>query len=480
MSRKGIRVFSTIMIAALVTLSICAPVYAETLSPQKEFQTVSVQIPPADQEWVKVFQDVKDAILNLYPKDVTVETLYQGAIEGLFDSLEDPYSEYLDKQEFERLFEELEGEFSGIGVSIQSINDNITVVSVFKGSPAERAGIRSGDIIIAVDGVDILGKSPQDVSSLLRGDPGTQVAVTIFRPSTAETLDLNMTRAKISAYQIEVEDLGDGMFYVRIPQFASTTGEDFSLLMKIMKQKGLKGLLLDLRDNPGGFLDAAVDVAGELVPRGPIVQLRRKDMRQVIYSDKDGEPIPTVILVNGGTASASEIVAGAVRDRGKGILVGERTFGKACVQTTVSLGDDLGGFKITIADYYTPKGTGISGVGLRPNIVAKQESLTIPDPILYQRNMKQPMVGLDVLALQTSLKFLGYDPGDLDGIYGPKTEAAVISFLKDHGKKYDGAVTSEEASFINRSVAEKAVNIPDTVLAECEGILRHWLELIGN
>ena len=483
MSVKQRHFCSRICLVVIVVLSIsagtAAPVFAESLPPQ-EPTIATVEIPAKEEEWFYLFQDAKDLILLLYPNDVTVQTLYQGAMRGLFESIGDPYSQYLNQEELDGLSQEMEGEFSGIGVAIQLISGNITVVSVFKGSPAEQAGLKAGDVILEVDGTYLRGKSAQDASDLLKGDVGTSVSVTVLRPKTGQTLTVHMVRARVSAYPIELEDLGNGMFYVRISQFTSTTGKNFSVLMEWMRHKGAKGLILDLRDNPGGLLDAAVQVATELVPSGPIVQLRQKSVRQVVWSDQETEPMPTVILVNGGTASASEIVAGAVRDRGKGILVGERTFGKACVQAVVPLGDDLGGFKLTIADYYTPKGTAISGVGLKPNVLVKEEPLELPNTLVYKREIKVGTVGLDVLALQDCLRFLGYDPGPSDGIFGKKTQTATGLFLKDHGRVYCGFVGETEMSAVNAAVAERAVNRPDTVLEEGKTILRHWLELSGN
>lgn len=469
--------FLALFLALLVCITTTVPAFAQTILTSQEPTTAMVEIPIEEEELFNLFQDMKNTILRHYPKDVDAKTLYQGAIRGLFESLGDPYSEYLDKQEYENLSQEMEGDFSGIGVAIQLISGNITVVSVFKGSPAEKAGMQPGDVIIGVDGTDLRGKKPQDASALLKGDPRTGVTVTVLRSSTGENLALHMVRARISAYPIEMEDLGDGMFYIRISQFTSTTGRNFSVLMKLLRRKDVKGIILDLRNNPGGRLDGAVEVAGELVPSGPVVELRQKKVRQVIRSDKQSEPIPTVILVNGGTASAAEIVAGAVKDRGKAILVGERTFGKACVQALAPLADDLGGFKLTVAEYYTPSGTMISGVGLKPNIVVKQDPIQLPHTVVYGREMKKGTVGQDVLALQTALEFLGYAPGPVDGIFGEKTERAFVAFLKDYGREYRGYAAELEVLALNGAVSDKTVNLPDKVLEEGKTLLSHWLEI---
>ncbi len=469
---------ATLILACLICTTVISPVFAETASDKPK--TFTVEMPIEEEPLFNLFQDLKDIILNLYPNPVDSETLYLGAIRGLFESIDDPYSQYLDKQEYKSLSQDMEGDFSGIGVSIQLISGNVTVVSVFKSSPADKAGMQSGDVIIGVDGADIQGKGTQHASNLLRGEAGTRVGVTVFRPRTGEKLNLTMMRSRIFAHALEMEDLGDDMFYICISQFTSTTSRDFSLLMELLRRKGVKGIILDLRDNPGGLLDAAVDVASELVPRGPIVELRRKHFKQVIGSDKDNEVIPTVILVNQGSASASEIVAGAVRDRGKAILVGERTFGKASVQTMFPLSGDLGGFKLTIGEYYTPSGKAISGVGLKPNIAIEQERIIVPDTLIYDRPLREGSIGLDVLALQESLEFLGYTPGAKDGIFGPKTQKALYAFFKDYSKKPTKTVDKDAILSINGAVSEKTVNVRDKVLEEAKILLSHWLELDGH
>lgn len=471
----GRNVIIVLLIATLIW-STAAPGFAQSQVQENKPDTLQVELPADEAGLFELFQQIKDTILLLYPNPVDVETLYQGAMKGLLEALGDPYCEFLDEEQFEALYEELEGEFSGIGITIQLISGNITVVSVFKGSPAQRAGILPGDVIVRVDDTDVQGKSLQDASALLRGEPGTRVVVTVFRPRTGETLVMPIIRARISAHPVEMEDLGDGMYYIRISQFTSTTGKNFAVLMEHIRRQGGKGLLLDLRDNPGGLLDAAVEVAGELVPRGSIVELRRRQLRQVIRSDKDREPFPTVILVNGGSASASEIVAGAVKDRGKAILVGEPTFGKASVQAMFPI-EGIGGFKLTVAEYFTPSGTQISGVGIKPNLLVEQEYVRLPGAVVYTRDMKRGTVGLDVLALQEALEFLGYNPGPADGIFGPQTEAAVIAFLKDYGRQYTGSVGQSEVSAINGAVSDKAVNLPDNVLEEGKQLLRQWITM---
>lgn len=427
-------------------------------------QTVDVAIPSDEVDYFRLFTEIKDLILQYSTENPSKKTLYQGAIDGLLQAINDPYSAYMTPEEFENLSSSLEGEYVGIGVTIEAIGGNITVVSTFNGSPAEKAGIKAGDIITSVDDEDLRGKSLQEVSLLLRGTEGTTVSVTVKRPSTGETYQFQVKRARIVLPTIELKDMGDQIYYIAITQFTDQTAREFPVVIDFLRLRGLKGLILDLRNNPGGLLDACVEVAKSLVPKGPIVELRTKNAREVIENDEDITPVPVAVLVNKGTASASEILAGAIKDRGVGILVGESTFGKACVQAVVPLGSEMGGIKLTIADYYTPNGTNISGEGLQPDVLVAPEKIVLPSEISYKRAMKKGLVGLDVLALQENLMFLGYDSGEPDGIFGPLTEKALETFCEDHNLSYNGQVDQTIVDAIQDAVSQKIANLPDKVL----------------
>jgi len=465
-----------LLLTLLLQVFSVAPAFAEEAPSLPQASTVTVEIPDSEKQVFDLFQDIKNIIMQFYPEEVDEDKLNEGAIRGLFEALGDPYSEYFNQEEFESLSQSLEGEFSGIGVTLQLVNGNTTVVSVFKDSPAERAGIKAGDIIVEVDGHDLRGKAPSDASELLRGKVGTTVVVTVNRPSLGQDLVFTLRRAVITLHTIDMKDLGDGLFYLDVDQFTSTTGKNLSVIMTALRAAGAKGIVLDLRDNPGGLVDAAVEVAGEFVPKGPVVQLRYKGTLEVLESEKDTVPIPTVVLVNNGTASASEIVAGAIRDRGKGILVGEKTYGKGCIQMVASLGENLGGFRLTVAEYYTPSGTRIAGVGLKPDIEVKQASVQLPQRVIYKRPLKRGLVGLDVLALQECLEFLGFDPGDLDGVFGAKTESAWMAFLNDKGQKYTGFIGEKEVVMLNGAVLDKSLDVPDAVFEAGVLALRKQIE----
>ena len=425
---------------------------------------VVVNIPKEEAALYSLFSEVKEYIKKYHTKEISDEVLYEGAIRGMLEAVGDPYSRYLTKEEFTSLSSSLEGEYVGIGVSLELINGSITIVSVFKGSPAEQSGILPGDIILGADGLDLRGKTHTDASYILRGQEGTSITVELYRPSTGETFTVRLTRARISPPTLKVVDMGSGIYRIEISQFTSATGREFPAIMDYLRTRNLRGLILDLRNNPGGTLDDCIKVAEKLVPKGPIVELRRKELRQVIENDQNITPVPIVVLTNKGTASASEILAGAIRDRGVGILVGEPTFGKACVQAVIPLAGNMGGIRLTIADYFTPSGKSISGTGLEPDILIKPEVLKVPDKVDYKRPLKRGVIGLDVLALQESLEFLGYDVGEPDGIFGAKTDRACALFSKEHNLQYSGVMTEKEIEALYFATVEKVRNAPDVVL----------------
>ena len=390
-----------------------------------------------------LYTQVQELIVNYHTKDVAQQDLFEGMMRGLLDALDDAYSQYLDQEQYDSLFSTLEGEYSGIGVTIDLVEGKIVVVSTFPGSPAEKAGIKSADVITGAEGIDLRGKVPGDASRILRGPAGTTVTVTISRPSTGESLDFKLIRETIRQQTLSLKDLGDGTYLLGISQFTTDTGTQFPVVMQYLRDRGLRGLVLDLRNNPGGLVDSALSIASGLVPKGPLVELRRKEIRQVIESYVETSPVPVVVLVNQGSASSSEILAGAIRDRGVGVLVGDRTFGKACVQSIIPLGDGLGGIRLTTADYYTPSGYLLAGIGLTPDFAVDTDQIEIPEGLTHDRVLGAGAVGLDVLALQKSLRFLGYDKVPTDGVLGQSTAAALSSVASDTKTRFVGSTTAE-------------------------------------
>ncbi|HHY44708.1 MAG TPA: PDZ domain-containing protein [Firmicutes bacterium] len=476
---SALRPFSRVLLALFLVIALFVPAACPALAaatsgnePQEE-TTYEFQVPAAEKLFMEILLQVKDLAARVHPTDVTTKAMYEGMLRGLMESLGDPYSEYMTLDEYTKFSTALESTYSGVGIVIQMVDGKVTVMSLVRGGPAEKAGVKPGDIITSVDGVEYTDVN--DVANALRGPEGTSVVLFVTRPSTGETLYFGLSRERITPSAVEAEDLGDGVFYIDIDQFDTGVAMTFGAEIERIKGLGAKGLILDLRDNPGGLLDAGVEVARNLVPRGPIVELQGKAGRQIVTSFKDTEPIPVVVLVNERTASASEIVAGAIRDYKVGILVGKQTFGKGSIQQVIPLGEELGAIKLTIAEYFTPSGTAILGTGLAPDIEVGDEAVSAPR-LEHTKTLRRGSVGLEVQALQETLIFLGHSLGQADGIFGPRTEQAVRDFLAGKGRTYAGYVGAEEVELLNQAVLAKAAGAPDAAYLKAVEALKERLQ----
>lgn len=315
---------------------------------------------------------VLELVHSEYLENVPTEKLVEGATKGIVDSLGDPYSTYLDAQENEQLMEIIEGKFGGVGI-VLSLKDpkKLVVLRPIKNTPADKAGILPGDVILKIDNVDTSDIDQDKAVALMRGDPGTKVTLVIYRESVKKNLTMNLTRENISVPTVEAESLPghSDMAYINISQFSSDTGNELEETLKSMDIKNkYKGIILDLRYNHGGELNAAVKVASYFVTPGPVVYIVDKkgnvDTKQAADTFL-GKPL--VVLVNEESASAAEIVSGAIRDKKTGTLVGVKTFGKGIVQTIFPL-DGGTSVKLTTAKYLTPNKTDIHKIGIEPDI----------------------------------------------------------------------------------------------------------------
>ena len=307
-------------------------------------------------------------IKSRYIEETPIDQLVNGAIKGMVGSLNDPHSIFLDAKMFKEFMIETEGAFGGVGIVIGSKDKVLTVVSPIEGTPGEKAGIKSGDQIVMIDGKDTKDMALDEAVSKIRGKEGSQVVLGIRRLPAPEVKDYTLVRSNIQIKTVAGKMLPDQMGYIRISMFNEHTGADFAKKLQELETEGMKSLVLDLRDNPGGLLDESVKVAGKLMPRGPVVSVIPRDgKRETHTAGLDAVKYPIAVLVNGGSASASEIVAGALQDTGSGTLVGTKTFGKGSVQQILRL-DSSTAVKLTIAKYYTPKDRSINGVGIEPDI----------------------------------------------------------------------------------------------------------------
>ncbi|MBA3980520.1 MAG: peptidase S41 [Alcanivorax sp.] len=320
---------------------------------------------------LRVFAEVMERIRAAYVEDIDDRTLLESAIRGMLLEL-DPHSAYLTPEDFEDLQVTTRGEFGGLGIEISMEDGFVKVVTPIDDTPASRAGLQAGDTILKIDDTFVKGLNLNEAVDMLRGEVGTEVELSILREGDSTPRTVKLTRDRISIRSVRSEMLEPGYGYLRITQFQNNTGRDVRRhLTELKADNTLNGLILDLRNNPGGVLNGAIQVADLFLDEGLITytQGRAEDSR-VNYGASRGDMLggmPLVVLVNGGSASASEIVAGALQDQGRGIIVGRRTFGKGSVQTVLPLHEDRA-LKLTTAKYYTPSGRSIQADGIAPDI----------------------------------------------------------------------------------------------------------------
>ena len=322
---------------------------------------------------LRAFSEVFGRIKNNYVEPVDDKELLQNAIRGMLAGL-DPHSTYLDLKDFKELREGTSGEFGGLGIEVTMEDGFVKVVSPIDDTPAAEAGVLAGDLIIRLDDTPVKGMALNDAVDIMRGEPGSKLLLTIIREGADKPLKIELTRAIIKVKSVKQRMLEEGYGYIRISTFAARTGPSLKEAISALKVENdgdLKGLVLDLRNNPGGLLDAAVEVSDAFITKGLIVYTegRIKDSSQKFNAKPDDylKGAPLVVLVNGGSASASEIVAGALQDHKRAVILGTKTFGKGSVQTVMPLTNDTA-VKMTTARYFTPSGRSIQAEGIVPDI----------------------------------------------------------------------------------------------------------------
>ncbi len=329
-----------------------------------------------DQAHIEDMHMLKSLIDNNFLFDYKEEDLYEGSLKGMFANLGDPYTQYYSKDEFSKLMETLDGRYKGIGVLVQASKEGfIKVVQVFDGSPASEAGLKEGDYIIKVEGKEYSADQMEEAVAIMKGEEDTNVKITVRRMKedgkNFEDIDMDVARRDVKVDTIDESLLGirdKKIGYIHIKSFDDVTGEDFEDSYKKLKEAGMEGLVLDLRNNPGGSLDVCLDIADKFLDKGVIVTTEDKNGEVITEeSDEEKDDIPMTVLVNENSASASEILSGALKDRDRAKIIGKKTFGKGIVQKLFPL-EDGSGAKITISEYHTPSGAKINKVGVEPDI----------------------------------------------------------------------------------------------------------------
>ncbi len=322
----------------------------------------------------KKINEVERFVKENYLREVDEDMLLDGKLKGIFASLGDPYSVYMNKDEFSAFLEDTHGAFGGIGVvvSVDLDKDLIVVVAPIEGTPSEKAGVKAGDYILEINDESYTGDKYKEATKTMRGEPGSKVKIKFARnlgQENEEIKTLEITREEIRTNTVSSEMLKDGVGYIRLTSFDDLSFTDFKKELSSLEGQGLEGIVLDLRNNPGGLLDVTRDIANLFLDKGPIVYTENKNGKvESLTSDNKKVDYPMVVLVNEGSASASEILSGALKDRKRATIVGKQTFGKGVVQRIIDLGDGTG-FKLTVSEYKTPNETKIDGIGIIPNIL---------------------------------------------------------------------------------------------------------------
>jgi len=333
-----------------------------------------VQAKPDTYDELKAFTQALELIKRNYVEEPDTKDLIQGAIKGMVQSL-DPHSSFMAERAFKEMNMDIKGEFQGVGIQISVKNSQLMIISPIEGTPGDRAGLAAGDKILKINDVWTKDLTIEEAVDKMRGPKNTQVRLLIFREGWDKPKEFAITRDVIKVQSVKKRMLDKEIGYVKITQFQGQTGEELEKALKELESKGMKKLVLDLRNNPGGILDASVDVSGLFLPKDKLVvylQGRKADDRKDYLTTNEGTPrdYPVVSLVNTGSASASEIVAGALQDSHRALIMGMQTFGKGSVQTVFSL-DRGTGLRLTTAKYYTPKGRSIQNVGITPDVEVK-------------------------------------------------------------------------------------------------------------
>lgn len=369
-----------------------------------EKPTVQDTLAPLPLDELKTFAEVFSRIQQDYVEPVDNKKILEDAIQGMLSGL-DPHSAYLDPEGYKEIRIGTEGQFGGLGIEVTMENGFVKVVTPIEDTPAAKAGLLTGDLIVRINKESVKGMSLNEAVRKMRGKPGTQIELTIVREGHDKPMDFTLTRAVIKLQSVKRRLLEPGYGYVRITQFQGNSGKGLTKALRWLRTQNkhpLKGLILDLRNNPGGVLPVAVSVADTFLNKGLIVYtVGRTSDSDLRYSATPGDALkgaPMVVLINGGSASASEIVAGALQDHHRAVIMGTRSFGKASVQTIIPMSNG-GALKLTTARYYTPKGRSIQAEGIEPDIVTEEGKLTVAkhEPTLKEADLARHLkrVGKD-------------------------------------------------------------------------------------
>ncbi|SFB21733.1 MULTISPECIES: S41 family peptidase [unclassified Bacillus (in: firmicutes)] len=392
-----------------------------------------------------------ELILSRYVEKVDQEKLVEGAIQGMLGVLKDPYSVYMDQETATQFNQSLDSSFEGIGAEVSKVDGKIVIVSPFKDSPAEKAGIKPNDEIVKVNGESVEGLDLYEATLKIRGKKGTSVKLGIIRKGLKEPIEIKVKRDEIPLETVhaDVKKQNDKKLgYIEITSFSEDTAKDFKKELKNLENQDIEGLLIDVRGNPGGLLSSVEEILKEFVTKDkPYVQIEKRDGEKKRYfsSLSNEKEYPVAVLIDKGSASASEILAGALKEAAGYELVGEKTFGKGTVQQAVPMGDGSN-IKLTLFKWLTPEGNWIHKKGIKPSVEVKQPIIFETHPLQVEKALERDMNNEQVKNAQDILKGLGYSPGRNDGYFSDDTERAVKAFQQQNELQATGKIDVKTAA----------------------------------
>jgi carboxyl-terminal processing protease len=418
-----------------------------------------------------------DTLKNKYYEDVDQDKLINGAINGMVEALDDPYSDYMDTSEAKGFHDSISSSFEGIGAEIQEQDGYIMIVSPIKDSPAEKAGLKPNDIVTTVDGKSIQGMSANKAVLLIRGKKGTTVKLAIQRPGVKEQLDVSIVRDTIPIETVYGKMMDDGIANVQITSFSNNTTTELVTILNDLKSQGMKGLILDLRQNPGGLLNQAIQISSLFLPdREVVLQIEdREGNREKITSKASDENpnVPIVVVIDKGSASASEILAAAVSESGDVKLVGEKSFGKGTVQQAQDFSDGSN-IKFTTEKWLTPDANWIHKKGITPDVEVALPDYASLTMLNVDSELKLSLSSPEVKTAQQMLIALGYDPGSEDGFFDEKTEQAVKDFQSKENLETTGVLTGDSTIKLMEKLREK-IKENDTQIQKAVEVLKEQM-----
>lgn len=424
-------------------------------SEEKPFSSEENNESPEDME--KVSQ-AYSLIKQHFIEDVDDQELIEGAIQGMLTSLDDPYSTYMDVDEMEEFNEQIESSFEGIGAEVSMVNGNVTIIAPIKDSPAEKAGLRPNDEVLAVDDEDLEGYDLNEAVNKIRGEKGSEVILTIKRSGASEPFEVTLVRDEIpieTVYSEVEEQNGKKTGVLEVTNFSEHTAEEFKEQLEELENQNIDGLVIDVRGNPGGLLNSVEDILEYLIPKDvPYIQIEDKEgNKEEYFTDLDEKKdYPINVLVDEGSASASEILAVAMKEIGYDV-VGNTSFGKGTVQQAVPLGDGST-VKLTFYKWLSPEGNWINEEGVEPTVEVDQPDYYYVNPVQIDETLKLDSASDNLENIQVMLKGLGYDPGRTDGYFNKETQTAVEKFQKDNDLKKTGEIDEETAGVIEAKLVE--------------------------